>query len=222
MHDLMKTLKVKALVDKLPGWVLVGGVTLGTAVWGAFQSNLTDLLKDATSGQFSLIWPIVWHALAVGFVAEANYIATDPWAKQVQAAGNATTPPSKLPPLGTNLFMLALLLILTGCLSSAPVVPITPANKAQTDSCESTATFHDGVVIGDFVFTGTATTLGTVAALEPASNDGLRTGLAVGAAVAGGAAAIGVGLAELTASNFTNSHCSEVVGALPMKPKGGN
>ena len=103
-----------------------------------------------------------------------------------------------------------------GCLSSAPIVPVTPANTAQISSCESTASQHDGYVIGDFVVGGVSA--GLAAAAAAVSDTNTKTGLGVGAA---GAAAVGVtlaALAELTASNFANSQCPTVVGSLPTAP----
>ena len=111
MHNLLKSLKVKALMDKIPGWCVVGGVTLSTAIWGALQSQSSDLLKDATSGQFSLIWPIVWHALAVGLVAEAAYLKTDPW---TPVAPEKPQGGAGLPGIMGGIFG-ALMLMLVGC-----------------------------------------------------------------------------------------------------------
>jgi hypothetical protein len=100
-----------------------------------------------------------------------------------------------------------------GCLSSAPVVPVTAANQAQISTCENTATLHDGAIIGDFVFGGIGTGLGSAAALVTDSNT--KTGLGVGGAIAGAGVVVGTAIAGLTASNFANSQCSEVVGPLP-------
>jgi len=107
-------------------------------------------------------------------------------------------------------------LLLSGCISSAPTVPITPSNQAQITSCESTATQHDGYVIAGFVVGGAGAGLG--ASVAAVSDPSVKTGLGIGAA---GAAAVGVtleALAELTESNFTNSKCGDVVGPLPTAP----
>lgn len=105
---------------------------------------------------------------------------------------------------------------LAGCFSSAPTVPVTPANQAQITSCENTATLHDGYVVAGFVVGGAGAGLG--ASVAAVGDPSVKTGLGIGAA---GAAAIGVTLAalgELTASNFANSNCSAVVGPLPAGP----
>jgi hypothetical protein len=224
VHNLMKALKVKALADKIPGWVWVGGVTLGTAAWGALQSSLSDLLKDVTSEQFTLVWPILWHALAAGLIAEVGYLKTDPWAASEAASRAARTNPpssgSKLPPLGTSLFSLfflgVLLSLTSGCLSSAPIVSVTPQNTTQISSCESSATVHNVAALTGIGLGVIGTGLGSVAAVETDSNvkTGLAAGGAVSAALAGGAAAV----TALAAENFANSQCSSVVGPLPTKP----
>jgi hypothetical protein len=121
----------------------------------------------------------------------------------------------KVPPLPV---LLMLVVFVSGCISSAPVVPVTPANQAQVSSCESTAAAHNDVVIGGFVLGGVGAGLGTVGGLV--SDPGQKTGLAIGAAVAGGVAGILAILSGFTAYNFANSHCSDVVGALPLGAKG--
>jgi hypothetical protein len=100
-----------------------------------------------------------------------------------------------------------------GCLSSAPTVPVTPANQAQITTCENTATLHDGVVVGDFVLGAGTTGLATAAAAVAdtnTKNDMTYIGIGTAAALVAGTA-----IAELTAANFANSQCSSVVGSLP-------
>jgi len=113
------------------------------------------------------------------------------------------------------LAILALASTQSACLSSSPVVPVTPANQAQISQCESTATFHDAVVVGDIAVGGIGAVAAAGAASVPASNQGLQVGLGVAGAVAAALAAGGAGLAEVTAANFAANDCSAVVGALP-------
>lgn len=134
-----------------------------------------------------------------------------------------TVPPSasaklaKLAPTAVAcLCLVAFAALCAGCLSSAPIVPVTAANSAQVSSCESTATLHNDLVVGDFVLTGGAAGLGTVGALVSDSQG--KTDLAVAAAGAAGVALVASSLIELTASNFANSQCSSVVGPLPVAP----
>jgi len=103
-----------------------------------------------------------------------------------------------------------------GCLSSAPIVPQTPDNAAQIASCESTATTHNAIQLGDFVLTGGAAGLGAVGALV--SDQQGKTDMAITATALGGAAVIASGLVAWTASNFANSQCPSVVGPLPVLP----
>lgn len=112
-----------------------------------------------------------------------------------------------------SLVAVTLALCSVACISSAPIVPVTPANTDQISSCQTTAEWHNGVVIGDFVFGGAGAALGGIGAAVTDSNT--KTGLAIGAAVAGGLTAVGAAIAGYTASNFANSNCSNVVGQLP-------
>lgn len=103
-----------------------------------------------------------------------------------------------------------------GCLSSAPLVPVTPANTAQISACETTATDHNALVVGDFALTGGATGLGAIGALE--SGTQTKTDFAIAAAGAGAVAIVASSLIALTASSFASNQCSGLVGALPSAP----
>ena len=111
-------------------------------------------------------------------------------------------------------------LAFTGCVSSAPVVPVTPDNAAQVSSCQNTAAWHNDLVVGDFVVGGAGAGLGAAAAIVPASNASLKDGLAIGSGAAGAIAAGLTGLVAFTTSNFQNSQCQSVVGPLPASPFG--
>lgn len=116
-----------------------------------------------------------------------------------------------LPPVG----LAALCLLLSGCISSAPIVPVTPANQAQVSTCENIASLHNGVVIGDFVVGGAAAGLAGVAAAVTDTNT--KNALAIGSAITGALGVVGTAIAGFTASNFSNSQCSNVVGPLSAK-----
>ncbi|HEY6462661.1 MAG TPA: hypothetical protein VIY73_20975 [Polyangiaceae bacterium] len=109
--------------------------------------------------------------------------------------------------------MLGAAFALSGCLSSAPLVPVTSANQAQVSACQNTAALHDGIVVGGFVLSGATAGLAGGAAAVPDANT--KTTLGVVGAVLGGMAVVDAAIAELTASNFSNSSCSQVVGPLP-------
>lgn len=104
---------------------------------------------------------------------------------------------------------------LTACISSAPIVPVTPANSAAVTSCQTTAKDHNGFTIaGMAVGLGAAGTASTSAGLPPSN----ANGRAISAAIAGGLSLVAGGLggiAAFYASNFADSKCSEVVGSLP-------
>ena len=130
------------------------------------------------------------------------------------ADGEAAVPDKTAAKVAGIAGLFALMLLASGCLSSAPTVPVTPANSAQITTCENTATFHNDLVIGDFVFSGAAGTLGAVGAV--ASDSTAKTDAAIGAAIAGGAAVLTSSLIALTTSNYANNGCGSVVGALPV------
>lgn len=145
-------------------------------------------------------------------------------------SGDSAFRRSVLPPLAPP-FRLVVALVclfaacavaLTGCLTSAPIVIQTPSNQAQIASCQSTASLHNGVVIGDFVVTGSAAGLAGASAFV--TDTTAKNTMAITGAGLGGAALIGTGIAALAASNFANSKCSDVVGNLPTateQPDGG-
>jgi hypothetical protein len=106
---------------------------------------------------------------------------------------------------------------LPACISSAPITPVTPANQDQVSTCQSIASLHNGVVIGDFAVGGITSGLaGVGAALTDTQT---KTDLAIAAAAAGAVALVGTGIAGLTSADFANSNCSSVVGALPASHK---
>jgi hypothetical protein len=117
-------------------------------------------------------------------------------------------------PLGVFV-LAALCLSQSACISSAPIVPVTPQNQSQVTACQNTAAVHDAVLVSDIVL-GVATT--TVATLAATSTDNtLKNDFAVTGAVTGGLAAVGAAVAELTHKNFDDSKCTDVVGPLPAK-----
>lgn len=116
--------------------------------------------------------------------------------------------------LGAVLMLLALTHSTTACISSAPVVPVTPANQAQISSCQSTAAAHNGFVVGDFTVGALGAASGILGAAV--TDTGQKTAFSTGAAVASGTAGVLTALAAFAAKNFANSHCTEVVGDLPL------
>jgi hypothetical protein len=192
---------------KLPHVVLL--------ILSAVALFLPWLSKEASAGAITLpAWyPGAANLLTV--VLAALGVGTD------SAFGKNGGGGPKVPPLAMlairSLAALGVVLLfavgLSACLASAPIVAVTPSNSAQISVCQSTASLHDGIVVGDFVVGGASAGLAGVAAVVTDTNTKTTMG-----AVAAGVAAVGVvgaALAELTASNFTNSNCGSVVGALP-------
>jgi hypothetical protein len=171
-----------------------------------------------------LLPPAVYHAATV-ICALALYLTQSPLVKPLlanpetsakQAVASQHPPPMRPPPMAV--FCLVLTLLLCACISSAPIVPVTPANADQISTCQTTAEIHNGFVVGDFVVGGAAVTLPTVAAALPSTSAGAKTDLAVTSAVVAGVLGVGAAMTGYTAANFTNSNCSSVVGALPPAP----
>jgi len=102
---------------------------------------------------------------------------------------------------------------LTGCVSTAPIVPVTPQNAQQIAACTSEGNTHNALLVGDFVLSGSAGTLGAVSA--GVSNQNTKTDLAIASAIGAGLTAAATGWTALTISEFTSGNCSSVVGPLP-------
>jgi hypothetical protein len=200
---------ITALLDKLPHWlVLVVTIFVGGSVSYLTSTPTATILGALTTTAGAL-------ALLKGG-AIAGVVAVVAWLK---------TPPSGMPAAKTAAKVAAVALALsmlggsqTACISVSPTVPVTPQNKAEVDSCTSTATEHNGFVLGGLVLGGLGTTAGSVAAALPQSDQSTRVGLAVGAAAAAGLAGIAAGGAGLTAKSFTDARCTDVVTPLPMHP----
>lgn len=115
------------------------------------------------------------------------------------------------------LWPLMLGLLLGGCIPSAALVPVTPANADQVRVCKVIAGEHNGFVVGDVIISGLGTTAAGIGAGLSTSNTGLKDGVTTGAAVAGGLAMAGAALVAYTSSAFASSKCSSVVGDLPTQ-----
>jgi hypothetical protein len=131
----------------------------------------------------------------------------------------SSVPPPAAAALAICMIVLGLA-VLVGCISSAPIVPETPANAEQISTCQTTATEHNGVVVGDMIVGVGATTLASTSAALPPTNASGRAVTATVAAVLAGITGGGAGLAAFYASNFQNSNCGVVVGALPSVAAG--
>lgn len=107
---------------------------------------------------------------------------------------------------------IGLALSVSGCISAVPIGPVTPSNQSQVSGCQNIASTHNDIVVGDFVFSGAATAVGGVAALETGTD--VRTALAITSAILGAVTGVGAAVTAYTASEFTNGQCSTVVGPL--------
>jgi hypothetical protein len=205
---------LQGLLDKIPHWLCVG---LAIAA-GAFVQNLRDqpdFISAITTWNTANLWKDLQMAAGFTLTAVLAWLRTDPWTANANAAAKAAAA-VKVPPL--PLLLLLLVPTLTSCITSSPTVTPTPQNANQIASCQQTASLHNGVVIGDMIVGGGATTLGAVAAALPSDQTSTKTDLAITTAALAGVTTIGAGVAALTASNFSNGHCSDVVAPLPMKP----
>ncbi len=114
--------------------------------------------------------------------------------------------------LGGFALFLAFGCFTTGCLESAPIVPVTPANQAQVNACQSTALLHNDVVVGDYTLGGV--TSGLAATAAALTDPTAQKDVALAASIVGGFAIAGTAIAAWSAANYANSQCPSVVGPL--------
>jgi len=118
----------------------------------------------------------------------------------------------------TRAWLLALALLAAcgdlGCLSTSPSVPVTPANQAQVNTCESVGSLHNEIVLGGYVLGGATSALGGVSALESAT--GVKNALAISAAIAGAVGVIDTAFAAFTGQEYSANRCPDVTGVLPL------
>ena len=208
------------------GWgtALIAGF-VGLVAAGVFDGLVTVIFGDpAKAPSWARFIVMVVDDLGKGGTPPAGGGGSVSRGNAVDAEASKLSPPaahrrSLLLALGVFVLLAAIAVLCSGCLSSAPIVPETPANQAQIQSCQSTAALHNDLVIGDFVLTGGGATVGAVGALV---NDvPTKNNLAITAAVLGGTALVASGLIAYTASNFQNGQCPSVVGPLPALPAAG-
>ena len=193
---------------------------LGVAFVGGLATYLAEVPASSLLTAFSTqegATALLKGALIAGLLAVVSVLkpATKGEIKsvnEVRAAAKITVPPV----LGVMLFVVLLSSFMVGCIADAPIVPVTAANQNQIASCQSDALEHNGFMLGGLVVGAGGTGLASIGALE-SNNPGLQTALAVSAAIAAGLTTVAGGGAALTASAFTNSNCSGVVGALPAQ-----
>lgn len=208
--------KLKAFIDSPLGHLIFLGVALFA---GAFAQNLKDqpdFLSALLTWDTAHLGADIKMAVAFALTALIAWLKTDPWTVAAQKAAAARKTPT-VPPLALFLLTLTVLtFLISGCLPVSPINPVTPQNKAQVDACSKIGSFHNGVVIGDFVLGGGATTLASIGAA--AADSQTKNTLLISGIVVGGASLIGTGLAAYTASDYVNSNCPVVTGPLPVKP----
>lgn len=129
------------------------------------------------------------------------------------------------PPIQSRLGLRLLVLIafgaavgLLGCISSVPLKPASPDTAAQVSSCQSIASTHNDIVVGDFVIGGVTTGFAGAGAFVHDTN--AKDVLAITAAATAAVGIVGAGLTGYTAGEFTNGNCSAYVGPLPASPVG--
>lgn len=196
---------------KLPHWVLALSLLLIAEAPKVSAAFPTQPIVQSVCGI------VVQVAGAIGFLAGAG--SGSMFSAKAAASGTAGML-GLMRTLVVLVVLLAVGLSLTGCMSSTPVVPVTPENQAQVSACETAALEHNAFALGDYVFTGGALAAGAVAAALPSDNASGRTDLAVTAAASAGIAGILTGLSRMTTSQFSAQRCVDVVGPLPSTPFG--
>ena len=180
---------------KLPHWAMVLVSLVGVVVAWVMQENAKGdiVLPAVVLGVLPLVQAVL------GMLSPS-----------VSPGANAKAAGKVVAVLG----LLALAGSQSGCLSSAPIVPVTPANQAQIASCSTDAQLHNAFVLGDIIVGGTTT--GIAGASAAFTDTNTKTALAISAAIAAGLTAIGTGGVGLTTMNFEDSKCADVVGSLPI------
>lgn len=115
------------------------------------------------------------------------------------------------------LFVLCLFVAL-GCIESAPIVAVTPANQAQVTACQATANAHNDWLVAGVGLGVAGSGVGAASTAITSSDTGAKTALGVAAVSTALLAAGSEVLAGFAASQFTASNCSSVVGPLPALP----
>lgn len=197
--------------------------TLGTAICTAVTSYADAGNKMpwgiGTAGFLlaSAVFGAISHSLLGSTGAKDMHGEAAPGASPEVKAQAAVTRAQSIKPMVPPLSLLMLCMGIAGCISSAPIVPVTPGNQAQVSSCQGIASLHNGVVIGDFVVGGTTAGLAGVAAAV--SDHTTKTDLAIAAAITGAVGVAGTAIAGFTSASFANSQCSNVVGPLAAAKK---
>lgn len=106
--------------------------------------------------------------------------------------------------------------VLSGCIPVAPSVVVTPANADRVKACETIASEHNAYVAASIILGSLGSTAAGVGAALPTTNTDLKDGVTAGSAGVGALVMALTGLVAMTASAFTDSHCSDVVGDLPL------
>jgi hypothetical protein len=198
--------------------------TFGTAFLAALPQGATITKAVLETAALAGLQAFVPMALGVaGHVAQTANKSSRGVA--ATAAKNLSMPSStpgandnkSVPPAAAVLVLMFLALQNQACISSAAIVPETAANTNQINTCQSTASLHNGFVIGDFALGGASTGLASAAAFATDTNT--KNALAYVGIGTGAALIVGTAIAGYTSSNFANSNCSSVVGALPSITK---
>ena len=190
----------------LAGSTFLGAVMAAVAQDGGAFAVFTDL-ADPTKRWSIVGGAIVAGVMAVIALAQRSFFPSVSVKAVTQNAAKAAVLVLCLVFIGATQ---------TACIANAPIVPVTPTNTQQVSTCQNDALEHNSFMLGGLIVGAGSTGLASVAALE-SSNQGLQTGLAVTAAILAGLATVAGGGAGLTASAFTSSNCSSVVGALPAQ-----
>jgi hypothetical protein len=197
------------LLDKLPHWLVLLVTIFGGGMVAYLTSEPTATLVAAFTTSAGLL-SLLKSAAIAGVVAVVAWLKTPP------ASVNAVKAAAVAAKIAVLVLVVGLFGATSGCLSSAPIVPVTSANSAQVSACQGIASTHNDLVVAGFVVSGGAAGVGAVAAVDENPKD--RTGYAIAGGILGAIAVIDTAWTALTSSEFSSSQCSAVVGPLAAKP----
>lgn len=180
-----------------------------------------DNLVGKTATCLEQSWPPSWPGASVLLMIAAFCSALAPFLTALAPAlGGGDGKGPKVPPVVMSALMLfALAVLLSGCLSNTPIVPVTPANQQAISDCRTDSNVHNSAAIGGAIATAAGTGLGVAAGVDP--DPKAKNALAYSAAGTAALVAIAGGLVLEENQLYQAGGCSQLMGPLPTLGKDG-
>jgi hypothetical protein len=203
--------QIQALLTKIPHLIfLLLIAVLGGGLNYIDKIPVSDLIADLSTKPG--ITALLKGAVVAGLIAAASILkpATAVEVNAVRARAAAAK-------AATAILMVLLVTTQSACIGAASLVPVTPDNTDRVNTCKSDAVEHNGFVLGGIALGAASTGAASIGAALPSNQKDVQTGLIVGSLIGTAVTTFALGGAGLTAAAFTNTHCADLVGNLPMK-----